>query len=704
MQSILIRNPLPRPFVARACVPVPLTDGNPLEIRGALGSADQVRLVALGADFALVQLHVAVPAGTTTVPVVRGRPRPLGAGGDGIPLATEEFVAAPRVKLEIEDRAGARHRFALGAGRPWMSGELRVGYMGNVHAGEFGAFRWWAIAQAGELNRVWLRIRWTNSLRADGTARGEFLFRCLRLVEIPAGVRAAPRLPDPAWQAPNVLVRSLDHYFPQRRVRDFDLVLTRGAIDTGSAWVDGWGVADFQEGGWLASERPLPDLSHAASRIEAELDGIANARMDALRRRQNLPEWNSPAPPSDLFPVYGTPYPGATSGVEIEHLPGVQAVSMGTLSGRLLHELDSFRDIARAELIHEADLEPLSLERHLDPSGGLPFRLFDSRPEWGKNELPPEYLDAPFEWDRVPKPQGPRAYDLSGFPPNDGQHLTRITNGAKVRYWLDGAPDAADFLVGMAEQARGTFWFEGGKAHRLESPALGQGVDWGRGEAWALDTISHAGAILAASGARAATLYGATLDPRSDIRSAGARAWADHIVTGCAAATMPCGLWSVLRYGKVIEDPPISSRYVAHRTNELAYFLIALLGAGSAFNFDVQPLLDGARRGVRDLVWKLGTDGPLERHVLGVMGGALWTTRAEAPASLIAALNTDTYTAGDIVGILDLDSEFLAWTGAATLEGGVDALKRGGAWWKGSPVENWSQALRHFAVRATVGF
>lgn len=689
LNSILLSHPpTGRPFVARATVSVPLEGGPPLDIRGRQGYVDQVRLLAVGSTRALVQVHVGVPAGTRIVELERGKPRQLAAGhSTGIDRDVLAFVRSPMITVHVVGQGSAGALATLRDGEPWMLGALRVGYQGVAHAGDFGAFRWWAWVQAGE-QRAHLRLRWTNSLHADGSARAEFLFRSVSLSGVPAGSVWFSTMPDPAVGR-GFLVEPDDHVFPQRRVRDYDLVFQReGLADNG----DGWGVSDWTRGGWLAGAHALPDLSHVPSLDQTVRDRRGRAR-SYLSACQNLPEWgNPPTPPtSPQWPVYGTPYPGATSGTEVEQLPGVANASTPDLAGRELADIDYLRDVARAQLTLEGDLQPLRIEAHLTATGGLPFRMFDSLFEWDKNATPPGPMDAPFGWGKLPRPVGPRAYDPDQFPPNDGQHLTRLTNGAKVRFWLDGAPDAAEFLVAMAEQARATYWFGSGKGHRMDAPPpAGAGVPWGRGEWWALDVQNHASQICNAH------KFSSQLGTRVE----GFFYWAEALTAAMHRGMMPSGLHAALTGGKVVTDPPLSGRFTAHRTNELTYALVALAGAAESHGLDVSRLVEGAARGVRDLCWRPGHGDCLDRHPLGVLGGQFYASRADVPADVLAAVAGDGFYAGDLCGMLELEAEFREWAGGGTLQDALARLEAAGLTWRGSPVECWATGLALFQERA----
>ncbi|MEQ1891073.1 MAG: hypothetical protein ABL998_00905 [Planctomycetota bacterium] len=635
-----------REFVAHGVVPVP-AGVNVAALAVPEASAEQLEVFASSAAWQLVAVAARVPAGTKQISLAPGQreesepKRPI----------LRAWTRRPPIRVVIEGHGGARETVELGQGALLSTGPCRWVAAGTAHSLAFGTLRWFA--RANDLdNRVWLTLRWTNAVDAAGRARPEFLFRSVQLETTVAGARWESTIPDPAVGG-GYLVTPADHVFKQRGLRDFRIVVHAGL---GASAPDGWGCADWSGGGYLPAGLRVPrDIKDAASAVAAR----GSTERAAMATNGPTGGASSDARPvSPLWPHAGVSYGGMTGGIDVWPFDGCLTASTGR--GLDTHRILATRYGCRQLLIWEPDGKPVRPEAHF-VNGGAQWDTFDFvflRDSGGAGQR-----DAPWEFDALPKPAGPRGYDPSQIAPIDWQHAIRATKDALALIWLDADPAAIEYVQCMAEVGRMTFWPGPGRT-RLALPAVaGQGWEVGRADCWLLNCVA------------ASAMTG----------RAGMREFAQIYVDGCKRATMPSGLWGALRYGKVVSDPPIGGAYIAHRGNELAYFS-GVLRSLEALGLDVAALIESGARGTRDLAWFPGTGGCYDRHLLGPLGGGpLFRTRADAPASVLAGISPDGYYSGLITGSFALEAQYREWLGGQSLANRVV--------FRGAPIELWLPAV-----------
>lgn len=648
--TLRIVDPPTHEYVAHGVVPVPAgVDVSTLAVPEA--SSEQLRVFGRSAVWQLVDVAARVPAGTRTLTL---KPGAVDARVPRIPVM-RAYARRPPVRLVIEGHGDAREVVDLGQGVLISRGPCRWTAVGTARTASFGTVRWFSSASDID-QRVWLTLRWSNAVDAQGRARSEFLFRSARLEPIGAGVRWSNAIPDPAM-GDGYLVKPADHVFRQRSVRDFRVVLHTGE---GAEPSDGWGCADWSAGGFLPAGWKVPkDIGDA----RAAVDQRWTFERDAMAANRPTGGTTDPTsgPVSFLWPHAGVWYGGMTGGIDVWPCDGAQTASTAKREGLKTHQVLFERYLCRQLLIWEPDGTPVVPERHF-VNGSAQWDTFDFQFLRDSGGAAGETRDAPWEFDHAPRPTGPRGYDPSQVAPIDWQHAVRAGKDALALVWLDADQAAIEYVTCMAEHARMTFWPGPGRVRLAPPVTAGRGWSVGRADAWSLHFIA------------AAAMFG----------RAGMRQHAQVYVDGCKRATMPSGLFAELRDGKVVTDPPLSGLYLAQRGNELAYWSGALREL-EALGLDVSSLIANAARGTRDLAWAPGTGGCWDRHVLGPLapGAALYRTRAEVPPS--AQTFPDPYYSGFIVGAFGLEEQYREWLAGGSLAGRVE--------FHDAPIELWLPAL-----------
>ena len=149
---------------------------------------------------------------------------------------------------------------------------------------------------------------------------------------------------------------------------------------------------------------------------------------------------------------------------------------------------------------------------------------------------------------------------------------------------------------------------------------VGQGIAWGRAEAWVADLM--------------ATTYAISED---EWRARHLRWFVDFTVA-LARAQMPNQLFSAIGTGKVATSPPFGHRlnqpcpygihqvsqsttevgdFFAHRSNEQVHLMTALTAIQEATGLDVSDMVQSAGEGLWNYAWKPGANGPLEIYPAG---------------------------------------------------------------------------------------
>lgn len=256
----------------------------------------------------------------------------------------------------------------------------------------------------------------------------------------------------------------------------------------------------------------LPDLSHASLEIEADLAqelGFLRNLFDTGTGFGSYPVkherlgWAHP---------YGVPYGGMTGGDGIHMWQGLRTLHAASPVGlqrmRLEHRMHSDR---MPNAYYQANGDSSSLEEWLEPNPGGPgpyidmtfyLQLWNGDP-MGFKTAPTFQVDAVEAQGLVPDYKS----TLELFAIYDLQHLIRYTRNAKALTWLTNDSLAKDDLLHQAEMVHLTYnndfndpygkESEGGLAWDRSFVALhpGQGFTAGRGEGWAIDTMTSAWSV-----------------------------------------------------------------------------------------------------------------------------------------------------------------------------------------------------------------
>lgn len=650
--KIRIVDPPSSHYVAHGIVAVPHTVDHK-RMRASNGNVEQTRVVLQGPVWKLVEFAAVVRGGTTEVLIVDGEQRD---STSSIRRDLKEFAETPAFDLVIEGHT-TTESIRLGRGVPWIDGPLRAGFVGHAHTQSFGSFRWWTTVNLLD-ERVWMTIRWENSVDELGRARPEFLFRAAKILNAPT--RFISTLDDPAILGGGTgsayLCKPGDHVVPQRDVRDYRIVFYSEAPFAH----DGWGTGDWERGGFLPAGLKVPPILTNAVRSRASAERLLFAA--------NKPTGGASATDTVSYPVSvrkphaGVPYGGMSGEIDIWPYDGCLTASTAQHEGLDMHRILATRYGCRQLLIFEADGSPVIPENHL-VNGFAPWSIFDF--VFQRDSATGQKRDAPWEFDQAPI----SGYDPTKIMPIDWQHGIRALKDAIALIWLDGDPAAIEYVIAMAENARMTFWPGQGQARRLIPPVTpGIGWDVGRAEAWA----GHAIVV--------ASMLGRPY----------MQEWCLVLRDGFARATMPSGLSSALRYGKVVVEAPLNSRFVAHRGNELSYFAELIEEFRVGLNFDVTSIQSNLAMGTRNLAWAIGSGGCWDRHPLGLLaGGPMYQSRVDVPSDAWEQ-PTWSYYSGNLVGSLNLIDLYREWLGQNVLLGKTE--------FRGAPIEVWLPALSRWAI------
>lgn len=656
MNKVLrITEPLNRDFTAHGCFAVRADEPSSWISNGV---PSQSRVVLSGPKYKLLEVAALVPAGTTEVSFEPGEQQ---LGNLLSPNLLVTFLRFPLFRLKIEGHNGDIEIVNFTGGHSWMKGPVRRGNTGVVHTNKYGSFRWWTVANAND-RRVWMTLRWMNSVRADGTARSEFLFRSLSIQGLRHDVTWSGAVPDPSINLP-YLVKPSDHVFPQMGMRDFRLVFYEKSNPVPNA-PDGWGTGDWSEGGWLPAGLKIPALGGAAVQ---EVTRRANDERTRFRNLAGTGGAEEAPRLSWLWPYAGVTYGGMTGEIDIWPYDGVLTASTALRAGLDMHRILSIRYGLRQRLIFEADGTPVVPENHL-VGGQADWSMYDFafQQQWGADG---GTNDNPWQFDKQSRPDGPRAYDPSVCMPIDLQHLIRAIKDARALIWLDGDPAACEYVTCIAEHARMTFWHKQGRARRYTLPEVaGIGAAIGRADAWS-----------------GCAIVVAQMLGRPNMNE-----WLSFFKQICEIGTTPCGLFAAMNNGKAADTPPFNSLYRVQRGNEMSYFAQLFDEMVNGAGFDMESLQNSFRHGIRGMAWRPGYGGCWDRHTVGIADGSvMYEDRTEVPAGIYdpAVLESWQYYVGNIVGPLDIPELYNEWKQSVGINPGriVDN--------SGAPIEIWLPAL-----------
>lgn len=258
---------------------------------------------------------------------------------------------------------------------------------------------------------------------------------------------------------------------------------------------------------YFPQNHSLPDMSHVGlGNVAQELQG------DFANYRNHIQNGSSPGYPLMSQSLgwahpWGVPYGGMTGGVEIHLFDGIDTASTASNPGYRLSQIKMRQRIDRQPTaLYDLDGSPSSVETWLREGGPegvyMPVFIFLNPQLFAGDVF--GFLDAPTAQNDAVANLGKRpGYEntLLDYKPVDFQHYIRYTRNLKVLAWLGNDAMAKDQLELAAELFRLSFNEynqsssgvpqAGGLRHTMnyveEFP--GNGVQFGRGQAWGLDTM-----------------------------------------------------------------------------------------------------------------------------------------------------------------------------------------------------------------------
>jgi len=258
---------------------------------------------------------------------------------------------------------------------------------------------------------------------------------------------------------------------------------------------------------YFPQNHALPDMSHVnLEEVSQELTS------EFATYRNHLQNGSAPGYPLMTQNLgwahpWGVPYGGMTGGVEIHMFDGIDTASTASIPGYRLSQIKMRQRIDRQPTaLYDLDGSPSSVEtwkRTGGPEGVyVPVFIF-LNPQLFAGD-PFGFLNAPtFQNDAVAGlgKRPPYEAALLDYHPVDFQHYIRYTRNLKVLAWLGNDALAKDQLELAGELFRLSFnEFNqnangvpqaGGLRHTIDYVAEypGNGVQFGRGQAWGLDTM-----------------------------------------------------------------------------------------------------------------------------------------------------------------------------------------------------------------------
>lgn len=353
---------------------------------------------------------------------------------------------------------------------------------------------------------------------------------------------------------------------------------------------------------------------------------------------------------------YGVSYGGMTGGNEIFGFDGITTAWLASRSGfRTFLALHRMQTERMPNALWSADGQPASVEGWVVENGDadyVPFRLYVVPQLFGSNPDPFGVRSAPrFQSDHV-RANGLEPYYEGvhlGFEPYDYQHFVRYTRAAKVLAWLGNDSLAKDDLCQQAENFHLSYHehFSGypgsvqGSSLRAQQDYVaahpGQGLPFGRGEAWGLDCAVAAYALG---------------DPEFRARKL---PWLTSIAELVAAGQGACNGF----IQAFVSNKAVDGKYQARQAIEQSITEHALVGLHESVFRGAHPNEATLLRGVierslqafiSEMSWFPGERGPWRYTGVAPLDPDLpiWCARADMPA--------DAWTAGDIETYQDWSS------------------------------------------------
>jgi hypothetical protein len=406
-----------------------------------------------------------------------------------------------------------------------------------------------------------------------------------------------------------------------------------------------WSWWNSQTGRWFPQNFPLPHLEHVG--MNALRQSLANDFQQVLGYyTSGLGVGNYPVPDDRMgwAHPWGISYGGMTGGTEINLVDGVSMVESASRDGyrraQLVHLMQTDR---QANVLYNSKHgRPTALEDWLVQANPpyMPFQFFMKL--IGPND--PFGLTNPPTFQHAAAASRAPAFEatLLSYQAHDHQHLIRYTRSAKVLAWAGNDSLAKDDIWMQAELGRLTYhrhpnnqWgyadatgLLADMQHAQSWP--GRGVDFGRGEAWLIDTVTTSYALNQPS-------WRTTVYP-----------WFSDVVSMASTASVPCTGHLLARvYYKMLDG-----KYTASQSFEDAIVHNALQGIaetvylGQSASLTIltrDTLVRSLRAFIGPLQWNTTLKGPKDIFAIGppTPTQAVWCSAGQQPADgQVSTINT----------------------------------------------------------------
>ena len=276
-------------------------------------------------------------------------------------------------------------------------------------------------------------------------------------------------------------------------------------IQTGQ---DTWSWQNEITARYLAQSFQLPSLEHLGlDNVRNQLNNRFLQIKDVFDAGTDLGDYPIRSSRLGWAHPYGVPYGGMTSGFEIHLFEGVDTVAARSIEGyrhfELLHRMHTDR---QPNALWRLDGEPASFQDWFVEQGAegetsyVPMnyymKLLGGNDPIGIKSPPMAQVEAAANLGLEPDYQA----DLLGFESHDLQHLIRYTRSPKALAWIGNDTIAKDDLLMQAELVRLSYhpFYNNAYGNKMGTGMRtdiddsvnhpGEGIDFGRGEAWGTDT------------------------------------------------------------------------------------------------------------------------------------------------------------------------------------------------------------------------
>ncbi len=271
---------------------------------------------------------------------------------------------------------------------------------------------------------------------------------------------------------------------------------------------DTWSWQNQITARYLAQSFQLPSLEHLGlGNVRNQLNDQFLATKNVFDAGTNTGDYPIKSSRLGWAHPYGVPYGGMTSGFEIHLFEGVDTVAARSIEGyrhyELLHRMHTDR---QPNALWRLDGEPANFldwfvqQGEAGETSYVPLnyymKLINGNDPIGIKSPPSAQTDAAANLGLEPDYQDA----LLGFDSHDLQHLIRYTRSPKALAWIGNDTIAKDDLLLQAELVRLSYhpFYNNAYGNKMSTGMRtdiddtvnypGEGIDFGRGEAWGTDT------------------------------------------------------------------------------------------------------------------------------------------------------------------------------------------------------------------------